>query len=84
MVTVGTGLVGVDWEPLLLALWAAAEVSIDLLGRVRAVEDLKKEFSNQDTARKIEEFFKASQFSSMGKIEGHDDIKCFLFWESER
>ena len=42
MVTVGTGLVGVDWEPPLEARCIEAEVSIDLLGRVRAVEDLKQ------------------------------------------
>ena len=38
MVTVGTGFVGVDWEP---PLGARPDVSIDLFGRVRAVEDLK-------------------------------------------
>ena len=41
----------------------------------------EKDFSNQDTARKIEEkILKASQFSNIEKkSEGHDDIKCFLF-----
>ena len=47
MVTVGTGLVGVDWEPPLEARCIEAEVSIDLLGRVRAVEDLKSHYFDE-------------------------------------